>query len=318
MSEYIHVQSYDPQWAIAFEQEKFYLETALGDNCLVVHHVGSTAIPDLKAKPKIDIIAVVKEGRSTLQPLAQIGYTYKGEWNVPCKYGFTKRDTTEFPVNLHLFEEGHPEIELNLMFRDFLRTHPADREAYTNLKERILAEESAHERTSYGFPKYTLRKREFIDSILKKAGYDKRRILKCATEAEWQAAKDLRQQGIFGPNRVEDIYQWTFDHPHHAHLVLYQGVEIIGYAHLQLWAHQRAAMRIIVIEEGRQQKGLGSDFLRLCEKWLKHQGYTTLHVESHPRVIHFYRRNGYTDMTFNDPDGHESDPHDISVGKSLF
>jgi GNAT superfamily N-acetyltransferase len=132
---------------------------------------------------------------------------------------------------------------------------------------------------------------------------------------EWDAAKHLRNKYFFIPGGMEDPYTWTFEHPDHAHLVLYQGTKIIGYTHIQFWPDNRAAMRIIVLEEDCRRKGLGSTFLAMCEKWLNHLGCTSLHVESHPNAFAFYQQNGYVDMPFNDPDGYESDPNDIPLGK---
>lgn len=116
---------------------------------------------------------------------------------------------------------------------------------------------------------------------------------------------------------LSDPYTWTFTHDAHVHFVLYQGVEIIGYAHVQLWPKERAALRIIVIDEARRNHRYGSQFLTLCEKWLKNQGYQSLHIESSPDALKFYRNNGYIDMSFNDPDGYEGDARDTAVGKIL-
>ncbi len=143
------------------------------------------------------------------------------------------------------------------------------------------------------------------------------RMLTCHSETEWQAAKHFRDTYFFGPYGIEDPYTWTFHHKDHAHLVLYQGTEIIGYAHIQFWPDQRAAMRIIVIDENKRNQGLGSRFLAFIEKWLKRLNIQSIHVESRQSSLKFYLKNGYTDMPFNDPDGHESDPHDVSVGKVL-
>ena len=55
---------YDPIWPKIFEIESENIKQALGDNCVAIHHVGSTAVPGLSSKPKIDIIAVVKDGKS--------------------------------------------------------------------------------------------------------------------------------------------------------------------------------------------------------------------------------------------------------------
>lgn len=120
------------------------------------------------------------------------------------------------------------------------------------------------------------------------------RMLKCNNEAEWEAAKHFCQKYFFGPNNTEAPYTWTFNHQEHIHLVLSHGTEIIGYSHIQLWPDERAAMRIIVIDELKRNNNFGSKFLELCEEWLKSKNYKTLHAESSPAALEFYRKNGYT------------------------
>ena len=126
-----------------FEAEAIKIKEALGQNCVAVHHIGSTSVPGLAAKPKIDITMVIKpftplewSVNAMTNILESLGYTYKGEWNVPFKYGFTKRG--DINVNLHVHEEGHPEIEVLLLFRDYLRKNDKERDEYAALKDEIL------------------------------------------------------------------------------------------------------------------------------------------------------------------------------------
>lgn len=280
---------------------------------MAVHHIGSTALPGLLSKPKIDILVVVRNPGTSIDVLEAIGLEYCGEYNIPLHYGFRKRATVS--LNVHVYPEGHPEIELNLLFRNTLRENPHVRQAYGCMKEELLQDKTAFERSPTGFVHYTLRKGDFIREVLRQAGFTRLRILKCNDETEWQAAKHLRNTYFFGPHGIEDPYTWTFNHKSHVHFVLYQGTEIIGYTHIQLWPAQRAAMRIIVIEEPHRHKGLGGQFLALCEQWLQAQGYQSLHVESSPKAVAFYRKYGYVNMPFDDPDGHEGGPEDVAMGK---
>ena len=107
------------------------------------------------------------------------------------------------------------------------------------------------------------------------------------------------------------------DHKDHKHLILYKGVDIVGYAHVQLWPENRAVLRIIVIDEKEQGKGYGKEFISLIEKWLKLEGYKSIHTESSPSALKFYQAINYIEMPFNDPDGYESGPDDIAMGKPL-
>ena len=143
-------------------------------------------------------------------------------------------------------------------------------------------------------------------------------MAKCTHYAEWDAAKRFRQQEFFGKAGIQDPYTWTFDHPDHVHFVLYQGTTIVGYAHVLLWPEARAALRIIVIDESVRNQGLGSQFLKLIERWLKSQGRTVLQTESSPAALAFYQAHAYEPMPFNDPDGYVGDPQDTPLGKWLL
>jgi len=312
----IEVVPYDPNWPKIFEIEAAIIKKTLGDNCIAIHHVGSTSVPGLSAKPKIDIIAVVRDLFFLVNELNAIGYTYRGGFNIPFRRSFTIR-TDNRNVNLHVFEENDPEIESNILFRDYLRKHPDARDEYEALKYNLISEESSHQKNASIYTGYTLGKHDFIRNILNQAGFNKHRFVLCTHHSEWNAAKYFRQKYFFAPHNIDDPYTWTFNHPQHKHLVLYQGAEIIGYAHIQLWPDKRAAIRIIVIDEAKRNNNFGGKFLALCERWLKCQGYKSIHAESTPTALAFYRKNGYIEMPFNDPDGYEGGVDDIAVGKQL-
>ena len=311
----IEVIPYDPVWPEQFELEAGHIKEALGDNCLAIHHVGSTSVPGLAAKPKIDIIAVVSHPEDTIEKLGAIGCDYRGEYNIPMHYGFSKRGKVH--VNLHVYQEGHPEIELNLTFRDYLRSHPEVRDEYAKAKQDLLNKKSSFEKNHSMFTGYNLGKDAFIRRVLELAGFQRLRFVKCTHYAEWDAAKKFRQRYIFDKVPISDPYEWTFNHPDHAHFILYRGVEMIGYAHIQLWPESRAAIRMIVVEEAQRHQGFGGQFLEWIETWLKGKDYQSIHTESSPDAVQFYERFGYTIMPFNDPDGYEGDARDTPMGKLL-
>lgn len=311
----IKIVPYDPNWPHAFKVETNLIQMSIGDNFLEIHHIGSTAVPELIAKPKIDIILVVKDPFLARVQLEKINFQYRGEYNIPLHYGFSKRGQIDF--NLHVYEKSHPEIELNLMFRNYLRQNPIERDAYGQLKKSLLQNESSHKKENALFSNYTLRKGDFIREILKKSGFNRFRILKCSDEKEWAAAKYFRDKYFFEPHGIKDPYTWTFNHSEHTHLNFYEGVEIVGYIHIQFWSDNRAAIRIIAVEENKRSKNLGSQFLSLIENWLKKINVKSIHAESRQSSLNFYLKNGYEKMSFNDPEGHESDASDVPVGKII-
>lgn len=310
----IKIERYDPNWINIFETESIFIKKALADNWIAIYHVGSTSIPGLASKPRVDIIAVVRDLFFNQSQLEAIGYEYRGSFSIPLRRSFTIREPNR-DINLHVFEENDPEIELNLLFRDYLRTHPNARDEYALLKYKLAAEESSHKKNNSMYRAYTLGKHDFIENILKMSGFNKHRFVLCAHHYEWDSARHFRNKYFFGPNGVKDPYTWTFNHPDHAHLVLYKGIEIIGYAHIQFWPNHRVAIRIIVINEDKRNQHEGSKFLALIEKWIKSRGVKSIHAESRQSSLKFYLQNGYSEMPFNDPEDHESDPRDVSVGK---
>lgn len=312
----VEIKPYDPNWFHIFEKEAVLIRQELADNCIAVHHVGSTSVPSLAAKPKIDIIAVVKDLFFDKSQLESIGYKYRGGFSIPLRRSFTIR-TADRNINLHVFEENDPEIELNILFRDHLRESPSTRDEYALLKYKLITEESSHEKNESIYRGYTLGKHDFIQNILKKSGFNKYRFVLCTHNEEWTAAKHFRDTYFFSPYGIEDPYTWTFNHEEHAHLVLYQGIDIVAYAHIQFWPDHRSAIRIIATDFMMRNQRFGSRFLGLIEKWLKTLGIKSIHAESRQSSLRFYLKNGYREMPFDDPEHHESDPNDVPVGKVL-
>ncbi len=160
--EIIEIAPYDPEWPQMFQCEAGPIKTALGDNCLAIHHFGSTSVPGLSAKPKIDILSVVQElGSIDFTALEKLGFQSRGEV-IPTGRYFSK----EAPrVHLHVFEDGNPLIERNLRFRNWLSTHDEDREAYAALKMKLAAQHDDG-------MSYCHAKTDFIEQIIAKAGED--------------------------------------------------------------------------------------------------------------------------------------------------
>lgn len=132
---------YDPSWPARFEAERERLAKVLAswlDGG--IHHVGSTAVPGLAAKPVIDIMAGVRdldEARAAIEPLAALGYInapYRDWFLRFCKPHFTHRTH-----HLHLVEPHHPEWAARLAFRDLLRADSQVAAGYQRLKKHLAA-----------------------------------------------------------------------------------------------------------------------------------------------------------------------------------
>lgn len=137
----IELLPHDPRWAesAALEGEIF---ASIAGPCLVaIHHIGSTAIPAIRAKPVLDLVPVVTDlaeldGRR--REIEAHGYEWWGELGLPGRRYCTKSDpaTGRRLVQLHCYRDGSPEIERHLAFRDYLRSHPQIASAYDHEKAR--------------------------------------------------------------------------------------------------------------------------------------------------------------------------------------
>lgn len=136
----VRVVPHDPAWEELFEAEAAVLRAVLGEEALAVHHIGSTSVPGLRAKPTIDVLVEVREiGRlDDLEgPMAGGGYEAWGEYGIPGRRFFTKTRGPGRLCNVHAFEAETREVERHLAFRDYLTQHPQTAAAYGELKANL-------------------------------------------------------------------------------------------------------------------------------------------------------------------------------------
>ncbi|MGJ3245853.1 MAG: GrpB family protein [Elainellaceae cyanobacterium] len=131
------------EWRREFEQESDQIAIALNDILVAVHHIGSTAIPSIYAKPIIDILVEVKtitlvdKHRSTMEKL---GYEAMGEFGIAGRRYFRKGNRIGVRTHhVHVFTQGSLEVTRHLAFRDYMIAHPEIAQQYSELK-RCLAQ----------------------------------------------------------------------------------------------------------------------------------------------------------------------------------
>lgn len=136
----VEVVPYNPNWRSQFENESKHIKLALGENVLNIHHIGSTSIPNIYAKPVIDFlievqdIAKVDEQSSAMEAL---GYEVMGEFGIPGRRYFRKENEEIRTHNVHTFEVNSPEIIRHLAFRDYMIAHPEAAQKYSELKRQL-------------------------------------------------------------------------------------------------------------------------------------------------------------------------------------
>src|SRR5687768_4378641 len=125
----------DPHWVVQYAREKERIQAALGPRAVRVEHVGSTSVPELAAKPAIDIVLVVSDSADEaayLPDLEAAGYHL--QFREPDWYEHRLLRDHDPDLQVHVFTIGSPEVERMLLFRDRLRTRPEERELYQRTK----------------------------------------------------------------------------------------------------------------------------------------------------------------------------------------
>jgi GrpB-like predicted nucleotidyltransferase (UPF0157 family) len=166
MSRIIEVKPYNPAWPKSYRHEARQIVSVLAGEIMLIHHIGSTAIPGIKAKPVIDCLSEV-HGIDKIDAfnsvMMTLGYDPRGESGIPGRRYFVKRIHETHMYHLHVFQVGHPEIDRHLDFRDYLRAHPSEALSYSQLKADLA------EKYRYDSVAYTEGKSAFIREIDRKA-----------------------------------------------------------------------------------------------------------------------------------------------------
>jgi GrpB-like predicted nucleotidyltransferase (UPF0157 family) len=165
----IPIVDYDPRWPELFRREADRVQAALGRRALRIEHTGSTSVPDLAAKPMIDMLLVVTDSadedayRPDLEAAGYVLRIREPDWH---EHRMLKGPDTD--IHLHVFSSGCPEIDRMLMFRDWLRSNAADRHLYARTKL-LLAQKEWKFVQSYADAKTAV-----IEEILGRASLDRK------------------------------------------------------------------------------------------------------------------------------------------------
>ena len=160
----IKLVSHNKNWAREFQMEKKRLEKILGGKAIEIEHIGSTAIPNISAKPVIDIMVGVetlkREGIRCVKLLEEYSLRYKKRTKI--RYLVVKGDDSKRTHNIHIVRLTGRRWYKLLVFRNYLRSHPRVAIDYDTLKKKL--EKSYRRKTKL----YTEKKLDFVKNTLKK------------------------------------------------------------------------------------------------------------------------------------------------------
>lgn len=135
----VRLSPYNPDWVNEYKKECKRLSELFGDLVIQFEHFGSTSIVNMKAKPVIDMLIIVKniDKVDQLNPyIRELGYDIAGEWGIEGRRLLRKggEDRTH---HIHIYQEGNGEIDRHLIFRDYLRIHTKEAVKYSQFKEQL-------------------------------------------------------------------------------------------------------------------------------------------------------------------------------------
>jgi GrpB-like predicted nucleotidyltransferase (UPF0157 family) len=160
----IQIAEYNGEWPQLFEREATRIRATLKELVVSLEHVGSTSVPGLAAKPRIDMLLVVADSADEpayLPALEEAGYVLRirePDWH---EHRVLKGPDTD--VNLHVFTSGSSEIDRMLLFRDWLRSNVSDRGLYEQTKRKLAEKDWKYTQN------YADAKTEVVEEILARA-----------------------------------------------------------------------------------------------------------------------------------------------------
>lgn len=156
------ISPYDIRWPILFHTAKKQITKAFGTELIDIHHVGSTAVFGLAAKPEIDILIDVSAHiNETARNNVMRGLGYVRGSDLSSGHHFYRRDINGVRTHkVHVCISGHREIDRMLRFRDTLINNKEIRQSYQDLKFELEKSNTG------GIGEYLIRKAPFIDNVM--------------------------------------------------------------------------------------------------------------------------------------------------------
>ena len=168
MSNLLRFHDYNPSWENDFNTIETFLYKLLKDIQVKIHHVGSTSVKGLGAKPIIDIDIEYFDDFTIIKDiLTSNGYIYEGEKGIENRYSFKDTVNKHYQHHLYVIKENTSELIRHLSFRNALRDNLFNRKMYHNLKKQLIMTNNVDREL------YTSSKTKLIEKILKEADYMK-------------------------------------------------------------------------------------------------------------------------------------------------
>jgi methionine-S-sulfoxide reductase len=164
LSKLLRFREYTPQWEQDFIQIQDYLDRFLGNLVIGIHHVGSTSVKGLGAKPIIDVDIEYEHYFNEIKRLlVQNKYEFEGEKGIKGRYSFRFQGANLPEHHLYVIHSDEVELQKHITFRDALRRFPIYREMYHQVKQKLIEANNKNRLL------YTENKTEIINLIMKES-----------------------------------------------------------------------------------------------------------------------------------------------------
>lgn len=153
------LERYNPEWADLADAWIARVHEAGGDAIVEVHHIGSTSVPGMLAKPIIDLMPGLRSfeaGFEIIEQMIALGFDARGEFGIPRRHYFHRED-----VHVHAYAVGEGQWQDQLDFRDYLRMNEDARAEYAALKREL------QRRYRFDPQEFSNQKSEFVERILR-------------------------------------------------------------------------------------------------------------------------------------------------------
>jgi GrpB-like predicted nucleotidyltransferase (UPF0157 family)/ribosomal protein S18 acetylase RimI-like enzyme/catechol 2,3-dioxygenase-like lactoylglutathione lyase family enzyme len=320
----VEVVEYRPEWTKAFFKEKELLKKILGDLVREIHHVGSTSVKDLAAKPIIDIligVSSLEELDEKNDELIKVGYEPRGEYGIPGRRYFPKGGC-ERTHHIHAFLSNNSDFKRHLVFRDYLRAHKQTAQKYAQLKKKIAVQ------CNNSIEAYCDGKDGFVKAVEAEAlsWYEKHMQAIGNKTLKFIEVKEPEKRGQICERILRTLPEWfgiesaIIDYIQNAKemetIAVFAGEEACGFICLNTPDNSTAEVHVMGLLPHFHGKGVGSQLLKEAEKRLFSQGYRFLQVKTlsssrpcseYELTRKFYRKSGfYVVEEFSDLWGEEN------------
>lgn len=167
MTREIIIVPYDNSWPIKYQDEVKRIKKILENEIISDHHIGSTSIPGMSAKPIIDILLEVRNISKIdeyNQKMIELGYEPRGELGIPGRRYFSREEPKDLRTHhIHAFQSGDENLARHLAFRDYMISHNKEAKIYARLKEGLAR------KYRYDVDAYIVGKESYVNEIERKA-----------------------------------------------------------------------------------------------------------------------------------------------------